>query len=491
MDPAVEQQLVDEILTRSEAYESLQVLADDIGVRQPGTVNEVRARDFLLDTLARYGLTNVRAEPFVHRAWTPVRQELALASPVERTIGCQCALLSPSTPPEGLAGEGVILERGDRADFEQHRDQIKGRFVLTLFDSTYADGVAHSIPRQMKTELASRYGALGFIGWHHSPGQHLPAGTCAFGRAGGVPVASITYEDGALLRRLAQRKGALQLRLTLDSRIERKESWNVVGEVAAGTSATHGDGNEHIVLGAHYDCHHIATGAIDNAAGVVSVLEAARALVKFKAHLPRSVRIVLFGVEEAGLVGSLAYVHQHRGELEDVVLMINNDSLGGRPSGIEVQGRDELRSVMEQIAQRVRIAGNDLPPYEVTMAHPGWWGLDSTPFGFQGVPTIHLSSAEARPGDFASYHLSTDQIDKVYVPGLAETAAINAQVVYHVANLARRPAARISEAQVRAMIEQHDNEAPLYSILSLSESLELLGLWPIDGTIQRYFSFDT
>ena len=72
--------------------------------------------------------------------------------------------------------------------------------------------------------------ALGFIGWHHSPGQHLPAGTCAFGRVGGVPVASITYEVGAWLQRVARRRGSLRFRLLLDSRIERKDSWNVVGD---------------------------------------------------------------------------------------------------------------------------------------------------------------------------------------------------------------------------------------------------------------------
>ena len=44
---AAERQLVEEIEARSEAFENLQVLADDIGTRQPGTANEVRARDFL------------------------------------------------------------------------------------------------------------------------------------------------------------------------------------------------------------------------------------------------------------------------------------------------------------------------------------------------------------------------------------------------------------------------------------------------------------
>lgn len=490
MNIAIEQKFVEEILARSEAWENLQILADDIGTRRPGTENEVRTRDFLCRTLQRYGLSHVRAEPFENRAWTPVREELLLCDPIERRIPCQCALLSPSTPPGGMVGEVVILERGDQADFEAHREQIKGRFVVTLFDSTYADGVAHSIPRQMKTELASRFGALGFIGWHHSPGQHLPAGACAFGRVGGVPAASVSYENGALLKRLAHRKGNLRLHLTLESGIKRKMSWNIVGEIPASNANASKGSEEHIVVGAHFDCHHVASGAIDNAAGVVAVMEAARGLAKVAPRLSRSVRFVLFGAEEPGLVGSMAYVHQHADELDDLVLMINNDCLGGRPSGIEVQGRDELFEIMDHISQRVRLAGDDAPAFGVSTAHPGWWGLDSTPFGFQGVPTVQLTSVEETPGDFAAYHLETDHIDKVCVRGLAEAAAVNARIIHHVGNLPVRPAKRIGQVQVEAMIRKHDREPPFYTLISLRESLELLDLWPIDHAIRRYFDFN-
>ena len=486
MNRDVDTEIVSEILANSEAWENLQVLADDIGPRQPGTENEVEARDFLCQTLERYGLSRVRAEPFANRAWTPEREELILCDPMEREITCQCALLSPSTPPDGISGEAVILERGDLEDFEANCDAIKGRFVLTLFDSTYSDGVAHSIPRQMKTELATRCGALGFIGWHHSPGQHLPAGACAWGRVGGVPVASISYEDGALLQRLAGRREALRLRLTLHSRVERKTSWNIVGEWPASDDAGTG---EHLVVGAHYDCHHVASGAIDNAAGVASVLEAARGVATIGPSLRRGVRFVLFGAEEPGLVGSTAYVRQHAEELDNLVLMVNNDCLGGRPSGIEVQGRDELYGTMMAVAEQVHLEGDDAPAFGVSVAHPGWWGLDSTPFGFHGVPTVHLTAVEEKPGDFSAYHLDTDHVDKVCMRGLAEAATINARIIHHVASMPRRPAPRIDASAVEAMIRAHDHEAPFYSILSLRQSLELLDFWPIDHVMRRYFDF--
>ena len=53
---SIEETVAAEIEARSEAWENLLVLADDIGVRVAGSEGEVRARDFLLRTLEGYGL---------------------------------------------------------------------------------------------------------------------------------------------------------------------------------------------------------------------------------------------------------------------------------------------------------------------------------------------------------------------------------------------------------------------------------------------------
>ncbi len=169
MNLEIENRIVEEIFARSEAYGNLLVLADDIGIRFPGTPNEIKARDFLVETLASYGLDDVHTEAFPHRAWTPVREELQITTPIERKIVCQCAALSPSTPAVGLEGEVLFLERADLQEFEAHKQQVKGRFLVAPYDG---------VPRQFKTQFAAQYGAIGFIGWHHTQGLHRPAGTC-------------------------------------------------------------------------------------------------------------------------------------------------------------------------------------------------------------------------------------------------------------------------------------------------------------------------
>ncbi len=112
MKHEIEKRVLEEIFASSEAHRNLLVLADDIGARLAGSENEVRARDFLLDTLSRYGLNDVHVEEFQHRAWSPVEERLAVTAPVEREIACRCGGLSPSTPVEGIETVVVFLRTG-------------------------------------------------------------------------------------------------------------------------------------------------------------------------------------------------------------------------------------------------------------------------------------------------------------------------------------------------------------------------------------------
>jgi len=63
---------------------------------------------------------------------------------------------------------------------------------------------------------------------------------------------------------------------------------------------------EVLVVGAHFDAVPMGPGADDNATGTAAVLELARVLKD--RPMRRTVRLALFNLEEAGLVGSSAYV---------------------------------------------------------------------------------------------------------------------------------------------------------------------------------------
>jgi Peptidase family M28 len=66
-----------------------------------------------------------------------------------------------------------------------------------------------------------------------------------------------------------------------------------------------GTGSGSILLGAHYDTVERSPGADDNATSVATVLETARL---FNSPTPRTLKLLFFDLEEAGLIGSQAFV---------------------------------------------------------------------------------------------------------------------------------------------------------------------------------------
>ena len=79
-------------------------------------------------------------------------------------------------------------------------------------------------------------------------------------------------------------------------------SANVIGEIA-GTGAA----DEIVLLGAHLDSWDPGTGALDDAAGVAIVMEAARLIQEMKLAPRRTLRVVLYANEEFGLSGANVY----------------------------------------------------------------------------------------------------------------------------------------------------------------------------------------
>ncbi len=94
--------------------------------------------------------------------------------------------------------------------------------------------------------------------------------------------------------------------------------------------------DEYVLVGAHIDCVPVGAGATDNASGVGAVMEAARLLVEAGVRPKRTIRFVLFGGEEVGLVGSRAYVRDHADLMPKISAVYNMDMGSNYISGIEV-----------------------------------------------------------------------------------------------------------------------------------------------------------
>ena len=459
MNSEIDQRVVNEIFSASQAWENMQVLTDDIGSRLAGSCGEVAARDFIAETLGLYGVDEVNVEPFPHLGWECKGEELRVVDPVHRDILCCCAGLSPAA--DRLEAELVFLKKCDLEEIEARREELRGKMVVAPY---------HPVPRQVKMPIAAAAGAVALLEARSVAGGLQPARTCAFNRIGDIPTASISREDADYLQRLAKRKGSVRLRLSLDSAIEWQTSWNVVGLIRGREIE-----QEYVALGGHYDSWHVGSGAVDNGTGVVAVLEAARGLAQHKEHLRRGVRFIFFGVEELGLVGSWAYVHQHVNELDHVVLMINND-VGGRPVRLISAGFEGVRPLLSGVAQRARVDGIE-SPLDVEVGNPGW-ASDHFPFWAHGVPTAAIGCDQVDPNAGRYVHTPADTADKVYVAGLTECAAINAQLVCAFANAPLRPAPRKRREEMELLLDK----------FAWRQTLDTLSAWPPEALLARYFN---
>jgi membrane-associated protease RseP (regulator of RpoE activity) len=95
---------------------------------------------------------------------------------------------------------------------------------------------------------------------------------------------------------------------------------NVIAEIP-GTEKP----DEVVIVGGHLDSWDGATGATDNGTGVATTLEAARLLAKAGVKPKRTIRFMLWGGEEEGLLGSRAYVKAHKEEMDKISAVLVHD----------------------------------------------------------------------------------------------------------------------------------------------------------------------
>ncbi|MFN8542070.1 MAG: M28 family peptidase [Thermomicrobiales bacterium] len=308
---AIERHILGEVWTSDEMYRSLRYLCDDLGSRFGGSASEHAAGDFLLGKMRAYGLQNAHLEEFPVYAWERGGCDMQLTAPVERAIS---AIAMPFAPAGGIAGELIDVGEGEAADFARVGDAVRGKIVLSAAETNKPGEVA--LHRTDKYRLAVKAGATGHVFINKNPGLlHItgalyarnPNGPADADHEAAIPAVGITFEDGALIRRLAER-GTPSVRLHLENRTYRSHSANVVGDIPGQQR------DEIVLLGGHYDGHDIAQGAADDAAGTLVGLEIGRVLAPFAGQLRRTVRIICFGYEELGLgaVGSIASATLHR-----------------------------------------------------------------------------------------------------------------------------------------------------------------------------------
>jgi carboxypeptidase Q len=212
------------------------------------------------------------------------------------------------------------------------------------------------------------------------------------------------------------------------------DSYNVVATLP-GTDAT--VKHEVVLLGAHLDSWHTATGASDNADGAAAVLEAMRILCAVDVHPRRTIRVALWGGEEQGLLGSKAYVERHfAGDVnktarDRLFVYLNLDPGTGPIYGWYLEDTPEVKPLFDGWLAPLRDLGMRRNILQ------GIGNTDHLSFRAVGIPGFNAVQ-EYATYDVRTHHTNVDTYERVREQDLKQNAVVLAWFALQAANTTER-----------------------------------------------------
>ena len=376
--------------------------------------------------------------------------------------------------------------------FDDYRGlDVRGKIVVAL------NGAPKSVPTEIaahlgatKDDVAAAKGAIGFIGLSKSPGmgssgsafrgnQHPE--TAWVGKdgvpGGGSAVRLSAAVSGAIADRLfhgaarslaAVRKQAeavntrprgfpLRARLAVESRSEWRafKSPEVIGMLPGADPALK---NQYVVLMGHLDHEGIKrdakrgedaiyNGALDNASGVATMLEAAHSFVHSGQPPRRSVLFIANTAEERGLLGADYYARHPTVPIDKIVGGVDLDMPVPLYDFTDVVAFGAHHStVARTVEQAARSMGMTVSP-DPMPEESIFVRSDHYQFVKQGVPAILLFTGYANGGKphwdhfFKNvYHTPKDDLrQKILWPALAKYGKLNYRISRALADADARP----------------------------------------------------
>ena len=347
-----------------EAYAILKALTMDHSPRERGTEREAVAALYLQQNLSALGYDSWLQEfDSPHIIWADLR---LTSNEGEALMDDGHAHLHPgplSHTSDSATGLLTLVEGESQGNVPTRG--MEGRVALI---STGANKLSDQVKRVTD---AGAVGAVVLTAEDYLFGE-LPYGFPT------IPVVSV-YSGGshgpALLKLIEQQE--VTAAMTVEA--EQFSSQNVVANMRGGA-----DNNGVVILGAHYDTVEDTQGASDNGSGVAALLTVARHIAE--RDYPFDVRIVLFGAEEMGLIGSEHFVeNMSRQEIESTIAMLNFDALG---SGSTLHAIGDYG-----LASKALETGREMGA-PISLKGGGRASSDHAPFEQVGIPTLFLSSSD-------------------------------------------------------------------------------------------------
>ena len=417
--------LSEQALQSSLAYELTESLTTEIGPRFAGTSQDVRARQWAVDKLTALGFENVRVEEFEMDFWSrgsTALEAVEIVAPFPQPLYATALGGSAATPEDGLEAEVVFFASfDDLLAFDPAGDSLAGKIAYVNDRMVAArTAVGYGPANRKRTRAwvqAEDRGAVGVlirsVGTSSNRFPHTGMMSRPDGRTASIPAMALAAPDADQIERIHSRGETITVRMRTQAGWRgRATSGNVIAEVV-GSEAP----EEIVIIGAHLDSWDNSPGALDDGAGVGIVTAAAKLILDHGEQPRRTIRVVLFGAEEVGLLGARAYAEARAedGTLADHVIGSESD-LGAR----------EVWRLSSNVAQH---AYPFFDAMQVEMQHlgilrgpnSGSGGPDMFPLQRMGMPVARLNQNGEDMFEF--HHTPNDTFDKIVPAEMAQNVA--------------------------------------------------------------------
>jgi len=422
--------LAQKALANSGAMEILTGLTTEVGPRLAGSDAEKRAAAWAKQRFDDMGFDKVWIERFpLKHGWARGVERAEVTSPSPQPLVVTALGGSAATPPEGIEAEMALFKTYDQL-LAMPTNSLAGKIAVVTQPMVRAqDGGGYGALHPMRGAgpgEAARRGAVAYLLRSLGTDTHrLPhTGAMRYAEdAPRIPAAALSVPDAEQLDRLAALGRPVRLRLVLTPRdLGALTSQNVIAEIKGREQP-----EQIVLLGAHLDSWDLGTGAIDDGAGVAIVMAAAKMIRDLPQHPRRTIRVVLFGSEEPGLVGGSAYTEAHKAELDHYAVVAEPD-FGQGPvyrfqTGVTDPDEPSLRRIRVALAPLGVIAGDNNSHGESEM------GLLAN----LHVPAVTLSLDGTDYFDL--HHTADDTLDKVKPERINQSAAAYVVFTYLAAEL--------------------------------------------------------
>jgi hypothetical protein len=464
-------------------------LMDQIGPRLTGSPNMKRANEWTRDKLKDFGLVNSHLEPWepFGRGWSNEYINVRMVSPDTATLIAYPKAWTPGTDG-AVRGKVMRVRIAGPQDLAKYRGKLAGKILLVgddpevkpsveplaerLNEKSLADIEHYQIPSERVNPLFREFAqrarfqrqlnkffedekVLAVI--DHSRGA-LGGGTVFVQQGGsykvgltvGTPQITLATEQWTRIARILASKKEVELELNVKNTFYDGPDSMTQNDTIAEIPGTDKK-DEVVMLGAHLDSWHTGTGATDNGAGTIVMMEAVRILKALDVKPRRTIRIGLWSGEEEGLLGSEWYVQHHFGsrpeskdperkgdpsvrnrvngpmtvkpEQAKVSVYFNVDNGTGKIRGVFMQENAMVQPIFEAWMKPFHDLGMDT----LTMRNTG--GTDHLSFDATGIPGFQFIQ-DPIEYDSRTHHSNMDVYDRLQPEDLKQMAVIVASFVY-------------------------------------------------------------